>query len=81
VAKQTARTRQAQYHTTFSASSWLIGDGLAVVTLSIYAQVIWHQFIALDDDLYSDFRWEFESVPFFLEFFNLITDYAQPRRI
>ena len=35
----TARTRQAQHRTTFSTANWLIGAGLAVVTLAIYAQV------------------------------------------
>ena len=52
MAKHTARTRQAKHDTIFSTADWLIGAGLAVVTLAIYAQVAGHQFITLDDDVY-----------------------------
>ena len=52
MAKHTARTRQAKLSTIFSTADWLIGAGLAVVTLAIYAQVAGHQFITLDDDVY-----------------------------
>src|SRR6185312_6642453 len=37
---------------TFGRSDLLIMLGLAVMTLAIYAQVIGHQFITLDDDAY-----------------------------
>jgi protein O-mannosyl-transferase len=50
--KQSARKSKAQRVGTFEIPTWLIGAGLAIVTLAIYAQVIGHQFIALDDDLY-----------------------------
>ena len=52
MAQQTARTRPVQHSTVSSTADWLIGAGLAVVTLVVYAQVAGHQFIALDDDLY-----------------------------
>jgi Flp pilus assembly protein TadD len=50
--KQAARKSNAQDGRIFTIPDWLIGTGLVVVTLAIYAQVIRHQFIALDDDLY-----------------------------
>ena len=50
--KQSARKSKAQRGRTFEIPTWLIGAGLAIVTMAIYAQVIGHQFIALDDDLY-----------------------------
>ncbi len=36
----------------FGRSEWLIAAALAVATLAVYAQVINHQFINLDDNLY-----------------------------
>jgi tetratricopeptide (TPR) repeat protein len=36
----------------FAQPNFLIGAGLAIVTLAIYAQVIGHQFITLDDPTY-----------------------------
>ncbi len=50
--KQSARKGKAQRVKTCGIPNWLIGAGLGVLTLTIYAQVIGHQFIALDDDLY-----------------------------
>lgn len=35
-----------------SGRDWLIVAGLAIVTLAVYAQVVGHQFIGIDDDLY-----------------------------
>jgi len=50
--KQSARKSKAQRVRRFEIPTWLIGAALAIVTMAIYAQVIGHQFIALDDDLY-----------------------------
>jgi Flp pilus assembly protein TadD len=50
--KQAARKSNAQPGRRFAIPDWLIGTGLVVLTLAIYAQVVGHQFIALDDDLY-----------------------------
>src|SRR6266513_1551494 len=50
-----ANTRKAvplSYAVTFGRSDLLILPGLAVVTLAVYAQVIGHQFITLDDPTY-----------------------------
>src|SRR5262249_41864500 len=46
------RTVPAGYGAKRGRSDLLIMLGLAVVTLAIYAQVIGHQFITLDDDAY-----------------------------
>jgi protein O-mannosyl-transferase len=46
------RTVPLSYAATLGRSDLLIMLGLAVVTLAIYAQVIGHQFIALDDPTY-----------------------------
>ena len=55
-ARRTAANRQSamplSQHTTFERPDLLILLGLAVVTFGIYAQVIGHQFIALDDASY-----------------------------
>src|SRR5436309_2258923 len=50
-----ANTRKAvplSHAVTFGRSDLLILPGLAVVTLAVYAQVIGHQFITLDDPMY-----------------------------
>src|SRR6266513_6196769 len=55
VALTAANTRKAvplSYAVTFGRSDLLILPGLVVVTLAIYAQVIGHQFITLDDPTY-----------------------------
>src|ERR1041384_7486162 len=44
--------RDAQSAESFGRSEVLIAAGLAVATLAVYGQVISHQFISLDDDLY-----------------------------
>src|SRR5437868_7411950 len=46
------RTMPRDYSATLGRSDLLIMLGLAVVTLAIYAQVIGHQFITLDDPTY-----------------------------
>src|SRR5246127_1372517 len=46
------RTVPLSYAATLGRSDLLIMLGLAVVTLAIYAQVIGHQFITLDDPTY-----------------------------
>lgn len=50
--KQAARKSKGQHVRTFRVSNSIVAAGLAIVTLAIYAQVIGHQFIALDDDSY-----------------------------
>src|SRR5258705_5432800 len=50
--KEAARKRKSQHARTFSVANSIVAASLAVVTLTIYAQVIGHQFIALDDDSY-----------------------------
>ena len=50
--KQTARKSESPHDRTFRAPNLTIAAGLAVVTLAIYAQVLGHQFLALDDDTY-----------------------------
>src|SRR5436309_4976590 len=55
VALTAANTRKAvplSHAVTFGRSDLLILPGLAVVTLAVYAQVIGHQFITLDDPTY-----------------------------
>jgi Tfp pilus assembly protein PilF len=44
--------RPAQSARSFGRSELLIAAALAVATLAVYGQVITHQFISLDDDLY-----------------------------
>jgi Flp pilus assembly protein TadD len=50
--KQTDATAPAPPVRTFGWPDILIAAGLAIITIAIYAQVIGHQFISLDDDLY-----------------------------
>ena len=50
--KQPARKSKSQHVRTFRVANSIIGVGLAVVTLAVYAQVTGHQFITLDDDFY-----------------------------
>ena len=44
--------RPAQSARSFGRSELLIAAALAVATLAVYGQVISHQFVSLDDDLY-----------------------------
>src|SRR5438552_3759870 len=50
--ERTPKAFEVSHVTTFERSDFLILLGLAVVTFGIYAQVMGHQFITLDDDSY-----------------------------
>jgi Flp pilus assembly protein TadD len=52
VSVQASATPKARTVASFGRPEILIAAGLTIMTLAIYAQVIGHQFISLDDDLY-----------------------------
>ncbi|HEY5443203.1 MAG TPA: hypothetical protein VIJ87_01755, partial [Pyrinomonadaceae bacterium] len=49
---RTGVLRRPRSETTFDQSDLWIAFGLAISTLALYAQVVSHQFINFDDDLY-----------------------------
>jgi tetratricopeptide (TPR) repeat protein len=49
---EAAVVRQNQVTKQVTGNDWIIAAALALVTFAVYAQVITHQFISLDDDVY-----------------------------